>query len=168
MGNGRERPTGTETDREHRKGRQARARRTTGTGSKKVSIGGERGGVLGDLRGKGCQLDLALTTSGTGATRDCSWHFSVWLRPTLTWAFSRIPSERMASTPANRLGTVSLLQTRRAHTVAEWPCSTDRHHILRWRPCVSLALTLSDSSWRRECGGDISLDVTSPPTKPRR
>ena len=53
VGNGRGRPTGTETDRERRKGRQVGARRTTGIGSEKAPVGGERRGVTGDLRRKG-------------------------------------------------------------------------------------------------------------------
>ena len=84
VGNGRRRPMGTEPDRGQKKGRQAGARRTLGTGSEKTSVGEERGGVPGDLRGKGRRLDSALTISGTGATGDWSWHFSGWTRPTWT------------------------------------------------------------------------------------
>ena len=74
-GERKETATGTETDRERRKGRQAGARRTTGNGSEKSSVGGERGGAPGDLRGKGCQLDFVLTISVTGTRGDWSQHF---------------------------------------------------------------------------------------------
>ena len=74
LGNGRGRPTGTETDRERQKGRQTGVRRTMGIGSEKASVGGERVGVPGVLRVKGCRLDSALTTSGTDTTGDWSWH----------------------------------------------------------------------------------------------
>ena len=53
MGNRRRRPTGTEMDREWRKGRQAGARRTAGIGREKASVGRERGGVPGVLWGRG-------------------------------------------------------------------------------------------------------------------
>ena len=168
MGNGRRRPVGTEQDRERRKGRQAVSRRETGIGSANASVGGERVGVPGVLWVKGCQLDLALTTSGTGATGDWSRQCGGWPRPTWTWVYSRIPSELTASTSARRLGTVLLLQTRQADTAAECQFSTVRHQILRWKPCNSLVPTSSASRWqRRRCDG-TSLDATSPPTTPRR
>ena len=88
MGNGRGRPTGTEADRERRKGRQTGARRTAEIRRKKASVGGERGGLPGVLRGRGCRLDLELTISGTGTTGEWSWHSGEWPRPTWTWSSS--------------------------------------------------------------------------------
>ena len=166
--NGRGRPTGTETDRERRKGRQSGARRTTDIRSEKTSVGGERVGVPGVLQVKGCRLDSALTKSGTGATWDWSWYCRGWPRPTWTWISSSILSALTASTPAHRLGTALLLQTRRADTAAEWQFSTGRHHILRWRRCDSLVPTSLASSWRRGRGGGTSLDATSPRKTHRR
>ena len=168
MGNGRGGPTGTETEMERRRGRRAGARRKTGIRSEKESVGGERGGVMRSLRGRECRLVSAHIISRTSATEEWSWHFGEWPRPTWTWEYSRKPSARTESTPTCWLGTASLLRTRRADTVAEYPCSTSRRHILQWRPYVSLAPTLLASSWRRERGGCTSLDFTSPPTTPRR
>ena len=54
VGNGRGRPMGTETDREQKKGSQTGAMRPTGFGRENMTVGGERGGVPGVLRGRGC------------------------------------------------------------------------------------------------------------------
>ena len=54
MGNGGGRLTGTERDRERRKGRQAGVRRATGIGSENASVGGECVGVPGVLKLEGC------------------------------------------------------------------------------------------------------------------
>ena len=71
-------------------------------------------------------------------------------------------------TPAGQLGTVSLIQTSRADTTAEWQCSTGRNHISRWRPSIKLGLTLSACRWRQGSGGGTLWDVTSPAMTPRR
>ena len=75
MWNGKGRPTGTEKNRKQRKESQAGVRRTMGIGRVKASVGGESGRVPEVLRGEGCRLDLALTTSVTGATGDWIWYF---------------------------------------------------------------------------------------------
>ena len=74
----------------------------------------------------------------------------------------------MDSTPVGWWDTVSSLRTRLVNTAAEWRCSTGRPHSFRLRRYISLAPTLSDFRWRRESGGGTSLDVTLPPTTPRR
>ena len=161
-----------------REGDGRRERKRTGNGKRggRQEQGGHRGleekrlplagNTPGVLWGRGCRLDSELTISGTGAKGDWIQHSKECPRPTWTWASSRKPSARMESKPASRLGTASSLRTRQSDTAAEWPCSTGRHHFLRWKPCASLAPTLSASSWRRERGGVTSLDVTSPPTTP--
>ena len=83
-GNGRGRTAETEMDREGRKERQTGARRPTGIGREKATVGGERDGVPGVLQGRECQLDSALTISGTGATEECSRQSGEWPRPTWT------------------------------------------------------------------------------------
>ena len=145
-GNGRGRPMGTETDRERQKVRRTGARKTTGSGRENSTVDGERDGVPGVLRGRKCRLVSALTISGTVATEDWSWHSGEWPRPSWTWASSRKHSAQTESTPASRLGTASSLRMRGADTAAEWSYSTGRHHFLRWKPCASLARTLSVSS----------------------
>ena len=62
---------------------------------KRDTVGGERSSALEVLRRRKCQLDSALTISGTGGAEGWNRRSGECPRPTLTWAFSRRQSVLM-------------------------------------------------------------------------
>ena len=98
----------TETERrQERRAIQAEGRVPREGGMKKETIGEERARTLEVLQRRKCQLNSALTISGTGGTEVWNRSSGEWPRPTLTWAFSRRRSVLTGFTPTFRPDTAS-------------------------------------------------------------